>query len=99
MKVVESSDEDSSNEETASLLAKKFRFLKFNKGSSKNPKLDVVKGDSQGAPQGKREKPKKDKNAGGVQCFECPGFGHIRTNCPNFLNTKCKALNASMSDE
>lgn len=99
MKVVESSDEDSSNEETASLLAKKFRFLKFNKGSSKNPKLDVVKGDSQGAPQGKREKPKKDKNTGGVQCFECPGFGHIRTNCPNFLNTKCKALNASMSNE
>lgn len=70
--MVGSFDENSSNEEAAALLAKKFRgFLKFNKGFSKTPKLDVAKGDSQGSTQGKRDNLKKDKNTCGVQCFEC----------------------------
>jgi hypothetical protein len=84
-KVVGSSNDNSSDEEAATLLAKKFSgFLKFNKGFSKSPKLDVAKGDSQGSTQGKRDNPKKDKNTCGVQCFEYSGFGHIRADCPNF---------------
>jgi hypothetical protein len=54
-KVADFSDEDSSYEEAATLLAKKFkRFLKIQQGS-KNLQLNATEDDSQGATHGKRE--------------------------------------------
>jgi len=34
-----------------------------------------------------------------VQCYECEGFGHIRTECSNFLKKLKKSLNVAWSDE
>jgi hypothetical protein len=39
------------------------------------------------------------KDSRGPQCFECSGFGHIRTECANLKKLKGKAFNATLSDE
>lgn len=42
---------------------------------------------------------KKEPNGGkGTQCFECGGYGHIRSECPNFLRRPKKGLNITWSD-
>jgi hypothetical protein len=88
------------NSEEVAMLAKKFRkFLRFKNRNNKNSSLDISKGDFQGAAQGKKEKPKKDKNAQSIQCNGCSGFGHVRTDCPNFKNSKEKAMNATLSND
>jgi hypothetical protein len=69
------------------------KFLKINKGS-KNPKVGIIKGEFPGETQSNREKPKKDVNSRGIQCFECSGYGHIKIECPNFLNANGRAFNA-----
>jgi hypothetical protein len=43
------------------------------------------------------EADKKDPR--GPQCFECSGFGHIRTECANLKKQRGKAFNATFSDE
>jgi hypothetical protein len=68
-------------------------FLKIHKGS-KNPKVGITKGEFPEETQSNREKPKKDVNYRGVQCFECSCYGHIRIECHNFLNATGKAFNA-----
>ena len=35
----------------------------------------------------------------GVQCFECEGYGHIRTECATYLKRQKKGLAVSWSDE
>jgi uncharacterized protein YifE (UPF0438 family) len=35
----------------------------------------------------------------GPQCFQCSGFGHIRTECANLKKQRGKAFNATLSDE
>jgi hypothetical protein len=78
------------------LVRKLTRFLKLER-SSENPKMDTTKGDSQQNTHGKRERPKREISTHNVQCYECSGFGHNRTECPNFLIAKSKTLNACMS--
>ena len=34
-----------------------------------------------------------------VQCYECEGYGHIRTECANYLKKQKKGLTATWSDE
>lgn len=34
-----------------------------------------------------------------IQCCECSGFGHVRTDCPNFKNSKRKTMNATLSNK
>jgi hypothetical protein len=34
-----------------------------------------------------------------VQCYECEGYGHVRTECGTFLKKQKKSLMASWSDE
>jgi hypothetical protein len=43
------------------------------------------------------EAEKKDPR--GPQCFECSGFGHIKTECTNLKKLKGKAFNATLSNE
>jgi hypothetical protein len=43
------------------------------------------------------EEEKKDPM--GPQCFECSGFGHIRTECANLRKQKGKAFHATLSNE
>lgn len=61
--------------------------------------MNIAKGDSQGATQGKKERLKKDKDVHSIQCYECSGFRHVKTDCPNFVYTKGKSINASLIDE
>jgi hypothetical protein len=35
----------------------------------------------------------------GVQCHECDGYGHIKSECPTFLKKQKKSLAISWSDE
>jgi hypothetical protein len=39
------------------------------------------------------------KDPRGPQCFECSGFGHIKTECANLKKLKGKAFNTTLSDE
>jgi hypothetical protein len=43
------------------------------------------------------EEEKKDPR--GPRCFECSGFGHIRSDCGNLKKGKGKAYNVTLSDE
>ncbi|PNX85016.1 gag-protease polyprotein [Trifolium pratense] len=48
------------------------------------------------------EKPRSDEKAiqrKGVQCHECEGYGHIRTECATFLKKQKKGLTVSWSDD
>ncbi|GMN63713.1 hypothetical protein TIFTF001_032785 [Ficus carica] len=40
-----------------------------------------------------------NKKSKGIQCHECEGFGHIRSECANTLKKKGKSLNSTWSDE
>ncbi|GAU36127.1 hypothetical protein TSUD_292870 [Trifolium subterraneum] len=42
------------------------------------------------------EKPAQSK---GIQCRECEGYGHIRTECATYLKKQKKSLNVTWSDE
>lgn len=70
------------------MFVRRFRkFFKPKKGNFRNtPKfVEKSKDDSDGATQGKK---KKDKSSRGIQCHECLGYGHIQTECANFLKSK-----------
>jgi hypothetical protein len=41
----------------------------------------------------------KNSRYKGVQCHECEGYGHIRTECANFLKKKKKGMIVSWSDD
>jgi hypothetical protein len=89
------SDEDSDIDEVAmAMLAKNFtRFMKNKKFKRKF--FDRLKMAPNTAEPGEAEK----KDPRGPQCFECLGFGHIKTECANLKKIKAKAFNATLSDE
>ena len=50
------------------------------------------------------EKPKKkvglpSNNSMGQQCFECQGYGHVKSECPTFLRSKGKDIAVTLSDD
>ncbi|WJX67153.1 hypothetical protein P8452_51646 [Trifolium repens] len=47
----------------------------------------------------KAEPEEKSEPVKGVQCHECEGYGHIRTECATFLKKQKKGLFVSWSDE
>ena len=81
------------------LLGKQFnRVLKRMDWKSianvQNKSLDISKNQD----VGRRSRTKEDSNKGKrVQCFECEGFGHIKTECPTYLK-KQKGLSVLWSD-
>jgi hypothetical protein len=76
------------------MLAKNFeRFMKSNKFKKKfSDRLRK-------APYTADTEEAEKKDRRGPQCFECLGFGHIRTECANQKKQKGKAFNANLSDE
>ena len=59
-----------------------------------NKSFDISKNQD----EGRRSRTEEDSNQGKrVQCFECEGFGHIKTECPTFLK-KQKGLSVLWSD-
>jgi hypothetical protein len=90
-----SSDEDFDIDEDAeAMLAKNFeRFMKNNKFKKKS--FDRLRK----ALHTTESKEAEKKDLRGPQCFECSGFGHIKTECANLKKLKGKAFNATLSDE
>jgi hypothetical protein len=90
-----SSKEDSDiDEDVVAMLAKNFkRFMKNNKFKKKFS--DRLKK----APQTADPKEAEKKDPRGPQCYECSGFGHIKTECANLKKMKGKTFNATLSNE
>jgi hypothetical protein len=94
-KSVVSSEEDSDvDEDVVAMLAKNFeRFMKNNKFKKKfSDRLRK-------APHTTDTEEAEKKDLRGPQCFECSGFGQIRTACANLKKQIGKAFNATLSDE
>jgi hypothetical protein len=89
------SDEDSDiDEDSVAMLAKNFEhFMKNNK--FKKTFSDRLRK----APHTIDTEEVEKKDPRGPQCFECSGFGHIRTECANLKKQRGKAFNATLSDE
>jgi hypothetical protein len=51
------------------------------------------------APQTTDTEEAEKKDPRGPQCFECSGFGHIRTECANLKKQRGKAFIATLNDE
>ena len=50
------------------------------------------------------EKPKEkvgqpSNNSMGQQCFECQGYGHVKSECPTFLRSEGKAMVVTFSND
>ncbi|XP_031112003.1 uncharacterized protein LOC116015975 [Ipomoea triloba] len=97
------SDEDTEKmEESIAVLTKNFNRVlkKFNKFRNKNKSFS----NNQGSPsfaQNQSVNPKKEGNPNldGIQCYECKGYGHIQSECPNYLRRKNKTYVATLSDD
>jgi hypothetical protein len=75
------------------MLAKNFeRFMKNNKFKKFSDRLRK-------APHTADTEEAEKKDPRGPQCFECSGFGHIRTECVNLKKQRGKTFNATLSDE
>jgi hypothetical protein len=94
-KSIVSSDEDSDvDEDAVAMLAKNFEcFMKNNKFKKK------FSNRLRKAPHTADTEKAEKKDLRGPQCFECSGFGHIRTECANLKKQKGKAFNVTLSDE
>ncbi|MCI46055.1 gag-protease polyprotein, partial [Trifolium medium] len=62
----------------------------------RNIQFDINK---QANNQKKTRNDEKTNQAKGVQCHECEGYGHIRTECATYLKKQKKSLVVSWSDE
>ncbi|XP_031111872.1 uncharacterized protein LOC116015845 [Ipomoea triloba] len=96
-------DEDTEKmEESIALLTKTFNRVlkKFNKFRNKNKSFS----NNQGSPsfaqnQSVNSKKKGNPNLDGIQCYECKGYGHIQSECPNYLRRKNKTYVTTLSDD
>jgi hypothetical protein len=62
----------------------------------KNIQFDISK---QGNTSAKTKTDDKTNQGKGVQCNECEGFGHIRSECATYLKKQKKGLSIYWSDE
>jgi hypothetical protein len=101
LKVAKEKSNSSSDEVGLAMFARNFRkFMNSSKGKfrNKNAKFsENSKGDSKGIDQDKHQFYKKDPR--GPRCFECSGYGHIRSDCGNIKQSKGKAFNTTLSDD
>ena len=63
------------------------------KANVKNIASEISKSNNIGRRTRSDEKPRE------VQCYECDGYGHIRTECGTYLKKKKMSLAATWSDE
>jgi hypothetical protein len=66
------------------------------KENVKNISSDISKSNNAGRRARSDEKLKEGKE---VQCYECDGYGHIRTECGTYLKKQKMSLAATWSDE
>ncbi|PNX54543.1 gag-protease polyprotein [Trifolium pratense] len=74
------------------------QFNKLVKRMDKRPKSNVQSNINKQPFFHKKTYGDERTNSKGVQCRECEGYGHIRTECATFLKKQKKSLVASWSD-
>ncbi|MCI15576.1 gag-protease polyprotein, partial [Trifolium medium] len=94
-------ESDESLSEAIVLLGRQFnkvlkRMDRRPKSNVQNIKFDISK---QTNTQRRTRIDEKTSQLKGVQCHECEGYGHIRTECATFLKRQKKSLAVSWSDE
>jgi hypothetical protein len=92
-------DEDLADD--VAMLGRQFNKLvkkmdERSKANVKNIASDISKSNNIGRRTRSDEKPKEGK---GVQCHECDGYGHIRTECGTYLKKQKRSLAATWSNE
>ncbi|WJX19410.1 hypothetical protein P8452_09112 [Trifolium repens] len=95
-------DDDTDTREDLSeelvLLGKQFN--KILKRVDRRPRRNVQHIQPNISKQGNTSaKSKTEEEDRGVQCFECEGYGHIRTECGTYLKKQKKGLAVTWSDE
>jgi hypothetical protein len=92
-------DEDFSND--LALIGRQFNKLlrKMDRRPKKNYTNIQTDTNKQGSTSSKAKTDKKPSQGKGVQCHECEGYGHIRTECGTYLKKQKKGLAVSWSDE
>jgi hypothetical protein len=91
---VSSRDNCEDEEKVVAMLAKNFGRLMKNERFKKKFSEKIKKAPRESEPE---EAEKKDPR--GPRCFECSGFGHIRTDYGNLKQGKGKVYNTTLSDE
>jgi hypothetical protein len=66
------------------------------KRNAKKIQYDISR---QGSTSAKTKLDDKENQGKGVQCHECEGYGHIRSECATYLKKQKKVLTVSWSDE
>ncbi|XP_057444286.1 uncharacterized protein LOC130736472 [Lotus japonicus] len=101
-------DEDMSDNETGESISEAIALLgrKFNKvlkrlDKRSRPNVQDKRLDNFKNQQFQRRVKDEDKigNGRGVQCHECEGFGHIRTECATYLKKQKKGMVTTWSDD
>ncbi|MCH79805.1 gag-protease polyprotein [Trifolium medium] len=94
-------ESDESISEAMVLLGKQFNRIasRLNgrpKSFGKNSKSSANRGNEN---QSKQRAEERDGQSKGIRCFECEGYGHVKTECATYLKKQNKSLTASWSDE
>ena len=102
---VDGFDDELSATEIAYLAKNFINFLRNNNRKARGTntveprnfrKIDPTKVNNNDKP---REKVgQSSNNSMGPQCFECQGYGHMKSECPTYLKSKGKAMAVTFSD-
>jgi len=93
-------DTDESFSDAIVLLGRQFNNVLKRMGMKQRPNVknmsfDISKNNGSQRKGRTDEKPNQGK---GIQCHECEGFGHIKSECPTFLKNK-KGMSVSWLDD
>ncbi|KAK2457508.1 putative mitochondrial protein [Trifolium repens] len=89
-------DEDDGFSEALAMVGRKLRQAWKQKPNGQNIRFNI----NTQADKFKRGKSdEKQAPSKGVQCHECEGYGHIRTECATFLKKQKKSMTVTWSDE
>lgn len=100
----EGDDADSESEnlsEALALLARKFNRALRKIDRRTRPNVQDIKSDNSKSYNSQRKVKEEDKSGlnKGVQCHECEGYGHIRSECATYLKKQKKGMVVTWSDE
>lgn len=86
--------------ESLALIGRQFKkiFKQFDRRSRSNGQNTRPNIDNQPSKEKMARSDEKNSQYKGVQCHQCEGYSHIRTECATFLEKQMKSLVVSWSD-